>query len=445
LTNEFEKFFELSFDMLALLDLEGKFKNINRTFSQNLGWTLEDFDGISFWDLVIPTAELSYAHITQNLSNGHPLIFIDSQVKSQDGSLHSLRWTAYPDLDDQRIYLIIREETAKSTEQDVFKQALESSPTGVLIVANGKIRFCNYIAEILFGYSQADLIGKPIEMLVPIQLRSTHGKLRKQYEHHPYLRLMGTDIELSGQRKDGSKFPLDIGLNPVQTIDGLVVVCSIIDISRGKATKITYAKKIRQLEKEISVLDKLSLTDELTSVNNRRALFKQLELHYRIAQKENQPISFVLIDIDNFKSYNDTFGHPAGDTILRTIAEIMTKSVRRTEIVARYGGEEFGMILPSTDVNEAKSLTERLRKMIEEHAWPLREITISAGTATVFPKSSQAIDPDGISNFIIMVDQALYYSKRTGKNRVTHFDDMPINQQENLSDWKIHHETPADN
>jgi hypothetical protein len=83
--------------------------------------------------------------------------------------------------------------------------------------------------------------------------------------------------------------------------------------------------------------------------------------------------------------------------------------------------------------------------MIEEHVWPLRAITISAGTATVFPKSSLAIDPDGINNFIIMVDRALYYSKRTGKNRVTHFNDLPINQQENLSNWKIQHETPADN
>lgn len=445
MTNEYEKFFNLSFDMLAILDQDGMFRNINPSFSHNLGWVIEDLIERRFWDLVIPNNQLSFSNITQNLSNGHPLIFIASQVLCRDGSLRLMRWTAYPDLEEHRIFLIIREEPAQKEEQEIFKQALESSPTGILIVSNGVIIFTNQLSEILFGYQKAEMLGKPLEMLVPSRLRKAHTKVRSNYEHRPYLRLMGTDIELTGRRKGGFEFSLDIGLNPVQTPEGMVVICSIIDITTGKATKITYTKKIRQLEKEISVLDKLSLTDELTSVNNRRALFKQLELHYRIAFEENKPLSLVLIDVDDFKTYNDTFGHIAGDQILRTIAEIMTKSVRRTEIVARYGGEEFGMILPATDAEEAKNLTERLRKMIEEYEWPLRPISISAGTATLFPGANPTINSQEINDFIIMVDQALYHSKRTGKNRVTHFNDLTFNQQENLSDWKIQHDTPTDN
>jgi diguanylate cyclase (GGDEF)-like protein len=239
-------------------------------------------------------------------------------------------------------------------------------------------------------------------------------------------------------------FPLDIGLNPVQTADGLVVVCSIMDMTGRKAAKIILTEKIQQLESEISMLDQLSLTDELTSISNRRALFKQFELQYRIAQKESWPISFLLLDIDNFKNYNDTLGHVAGDKILKFVAEIMIKSVRRTEIVARYGGEEFGMILPAADPKDAKLLAERLRKMIMEFNWPLKNITVSIGTATIFPKTGQTIDPDDINNFIIMADKALYFSKQSGKNKVTHFNDLVLDPQENLSNWKIHHETPTD-
>jgi diguanylate cyclase (GGDEF)-like protein/PAS domain S-box-containing protein len=296
----------------------------------------------------------------------------------------------------------------------------------------------------VFGYQQSELIGKQVEILVPTRLQTTHQSIRNHYDKQPYLRLMGTDIELTGQRKDGTEFPLDIGLNPVPTADGLVVVCSVIDMTKRKATQIIFAEKIRQLEGEISVLDKLSLTDELTSISNRRALFKQIELHYRIAQKEIQPISFILLDIDDFKKFNDTLGHIAGDKVLKTIAEIMTKSVRKTEVVARYGGEEFGMILPDADTNETKLLAERLRKMIEEHQWPLKNITVSIGTATLFPKTGQQINPDDINNFIIMADKALYFSKQSGKNKVTHFNDLVLSSDENLSNWKIQHETPTD-
>lgn len=444
MANKFEKIFDLSFDMLAILDLNGKFKHVNRTFTQTLGWSLDDLGEMSFLDLLIPTERLNLSNVAQNLANGHPIIFIDSQIKCLNGDQRLLRWTAYPDLEAQTIFLIIREAKTQETELEIFKLAVDSSPTVIFIIANGEIRYANPLSEMVFGYRQSELVGKQVEILVPTRSQAVHQSIRDHYEQQPYLRLLGTDLELTGQRKDGTEFPLDIGLNPVETADGLVVVCSVIDMTKRKAAKKIFTEKIRQLEGEISVLDKLSLTDELTSVSNRRALFKQLELHYRIAQREARPISFLLLDIDDFKKYNDTLGHIAGDKVLKLIAEIMTKSVRRTEIVARYGGEEFGMILPSTDANDAKLLAERLRKMIEEFRWSLKNITVSIGTATLFSKTGQALDPDNINNFIIMADKALYFSKHSGKNKATHFNDLVITPEENLSNWKIQHETPTD-
>lgn len=444
MTATYEKFFELSLDMLAILDKDGRFENINPAFSQGMGWSLRGLVTKRFWDLVFPAANLDLSQLKQNLSSGHPLILVDGQLKRGDGSLRMLRWTAYPDLTNHKIYLIILEDRSHSSDQEIFRQALESSPTGMLIVSGGKIKYANRLAENIFGYTQDELAGQPIEMLVAEPERGRHVLKRDGYEHHPHLRLLGSDLELIGQHKDGHLLFLDIGLNPIQALDEQVVVCSILHLKNGNEAKKTYNEKIRQLENEISVLDKLSLTDDLTTINNRRALFKQLELHYRIARQEGQPFSFVLIDVDDFKSYNDVFGHLAGDRILKTIANIMTRSVRRTEIIARYGGEEFGMILPYTEPGEAGQLAERLRKMIEEYDWPLRKITISAGTATINPQEGLPDANEGLNKLVMMADQALYHSKNNGKNRVTSFIDLPAHLQQNLSDWKIHHETPTD-
>lgn len=442
--SEFEKIFDMSFDMVAILDLEGKFQNVNRAFKQVLRWALDDLKGKSFWDLNVPDAQLDIVSIANNAFKGHPVILVESQIRPKNGEPRKLRWTAYPDLESETIILILRNTQSQEDDQEIFRLAIEASPTVIFIVDKGEIRYVNQLSELVFGYSQDELIGNSIEMLVPRHLQSIHRNHRTSYDQKPYLRLMGSNLELSGQRKDGVEFPVDIGLNPVITHEGLVIVCSIIDLTKRKAAERIITEKIRQLEKEISVLDKLTLTDELTAINNRRALFKQLELHFRIAQNENHPISFILLDIDNFKHYNDSYGHMLGDQVLRTIADILMKSIRKTEIVARYGGEEFAAILPTTNTADAKALAERLRKTIEESTWPHRNITISAGIATLLPKASDHVNSQDINKLIIMADKALYSSKRSGKNKVTHFHDLEMEPSENLSAWKIKHETPAD-
>jgi len=441
--NAFEKLFDLSFDMLAILSLNGKFENISRSFSQTLGWSAEEIAGKTFWEIIVPDAHMDLKNVARNLAQGHPIIFSDSKILLQDGNLRAVRWTAYPDLDTQSIYLII-ETKLQGADQELFKLAVDASPTVILIIDQGEILYANRLVEMVFGHKQDELIGKNIEILVPDRLQPIHKLRREEYDHRPYLRLMGSSLDLVGQRKDGSEFPLDIGLNPVHTADKLVVVCSVIDLTKRKAAEALIKVRIQQLESEISELDKLALTDELTSISNRRALYRQLELHFRIAQKEKHPISFVLMDIDNFKYYNDTYGHVTGDQVLRTIADIMTKSIRHTEIAARFGGEEFAAILPMADVRDAKLLAHRLRKTIAEYPWPFRGITISVGVATLYPKASDSISPDDIKKFINMADKALYSSKSDGKNTVTHFNDLFPRPDENLLDWRINHDTPID-
>ncbi len=443
--NSFEMVFEMSRDPMAVLGPDGNFKKVNKAFFQIVGWETTDLVGKSFWDTVVitdPQADLS--NITENLSKGHPVFFVDSQFTTKSGTMRSLLWTAYPDYENESIWLVFREPMKLDENRDLFKLAVEASPTAILLVANATIIYANQLVEVVFGYEKNEIVGKPVEILVPTRLHKVHQSHRQRYTHEPYLRVMGTTPDLIGQRKNGQEFPIDIGLNPVQTPQGLVVVCSVIDLTQKREAENFIAHKIQDLEQEITTLDKLSKTDGLTAIKNRRALDLQLEIQYRTAQKQGEPLSFILLDIDNFKHYNDNFGHLAGDEVLKFIAEIMTTSLRHTEIVARYGGEEFGTILPGSNVEEAMRTAERLRKAIEEFKCPFQRITISLGCATVFPVPTLAFDPEHIKNMIRMADMALYSSKRSGKNRVSHFDQLVLKPDETLSDWNIKHETPPD-
>ena len=123
--------------------------------------------------------------------------------------------------------------------------------------------------------------------------------------------------------------------------------------------------------------------------------------------------------MDKFKQFNDSFGHPAGDEVLKTVSRRLEAATRNTDVVARYGGEEFVILLPYTGHDDALGLAERVRASIEEVEWDKRAITVSIGVGTA---------GDGVSSaeeFVSLTDEALYHSKLTGRNRVTHFDELP--------------------
>jgi diguanylate cyclase (GGDEF)-like protein len=163
-------------------------------------------------------------------------------------------------------------------------------------------------------------------------------------------------------------------------------------------------------------LQALATTDGLTGLINHRSFQERLETEWARHQRENTPLSLILIDVDNFKSYNDTYGHPAGDDVLRSVAQVLKDIARVTDVTARYGGEEFVVIAPDTDAEGVDSLGERLRAAVECAEWPLRSITGSFGVATSGGSSAPIDSPAAL---IAAADAALYRSKRSGKNRVT--------------------------
>ncbi len=177
----------------------------------------------------------------------------------------------------------------------------------------------------------------------------------------------------------------------------------------------------RQLELANAQLLQQSLTDPLTGIDNRRAFEAALDIEFQRTHRSRLPLSLLMLDIDSFKSFNDTYGHVQGDEVLRQVASIIRASSRISDTTARYGGEEFVVILPDTSSEQALQLATRLGSVISSNAWDVRKITASIGIATL---DAATLTPYALVN---AADQALYEAKGNGKNCVFvfHPEDRP--------------------
>jgi diguanylate cyclase (GGDEF)-like protein len=162
----------------------------------------------------------------------------------------------------------------------------------------------------------------------------------------------------------------------------------------------------------------LANRDPLTACYNRRSFLEQLENHWSNAQRHGYPLSCVMLDIDHFKSINDTHGHRRGDEVLQQIASVLRSGARKGDIVCRYGGEEFAVLLPHVDIDGATQAAQRYRKMIEIADFQGVTVTASLGVSAT---GLGAHDPQKLMD---QADACLYTAKREGRNRVVRWDEM---------------------
>jgi diguanylate cyclase (GGDEF)-like protein len=169
-------------------------------------------------------------------------------------------------------------------------------------------------------------------------------------------------------------------------------------------------------------LRKISVTDSLTDLFNRRFFQDRLTEEIERAKRHTQSLSVIMLDIDSFKNYNDTYGHQAGDEALRMIAGIIRNSVRNIDVVARYGGEEFAVILPMTEANAAREIAERIRSGVASRYYPDESHRSAVKLTTCLGISCFPQDADSLFDLVGNADKALYLAKVSGKNRVSVFD-----------------------
>ena len=204
---------------------------------------------------------------------------------------------------------------------------------------------------------------------------------------------------------------------PLSTPDGYNVgsLCAIDVVPREYSqAQIEILKSFAALVVDELELRRIAQTDHLTGVATRRGFMLDLEKTLARYQRAGHPAALILLDIDHFKRVNDTYGHPAGDVVLKAVAQELVGQLRQSDSVGRLGGEEFGVLLQDTEIDRAFETAERLRRRLEafeaEHV-PVLRVTASFGVASLDGQTGST------KQWLAVADEALYEAKRTGRNR----------------------------
>ena len=297
-------------------------------------------------------------------------------------------------------YLVtdIRERRAA---EEKFSNLLRAAPDATVIVDSaGKIVLTNIQAENLFGYSAEEIMGEPVELLMPERYRGNHQQLRASFQEQPYFRPMGHGAELYGLRKDGSEFPIEVSLSPITTDDGSLIASSVRDISERKKTE--------------ALLVHQANFDALTDLPNRAMAFDRLSQALVRAKRSKHHVALMFIDIDRFKGVNDTLGHSVGDELLIEVARRLLTCVRGDDTVARLGGDEFLVVLSDLNsVEDAEPVAEKILAAVKRSYFlDGRELFLSASIGiTSYPDDGD--DPHILLRY---ADAAMYRAKEGGRN-----------------------------
>jgi len=275
----------------------------------------------------------------------------------------------------------------------------------------------------------ADGMGLPASL--PLNMEVEYGQGRVGYVADARLAMDDADFKMATslvrrhlEATSLRELACDL-VAPIEGEEGLIGVISVGGITRRHG----HAKRLLKMLADLagvaySYVNKLKVTehaadiDSLTGTLNKRSFQRRLGEEVHLAERTNQPMSLLLLDIDHFKNYNDTSGHQEGDEVLRRLGGLLRGGVREDDAVARYGGEEFVVLYPAASKARAQRLAEALRAAVENERFahgarqPMGRVTISGGVAT-FPEDAR--DSVGL---VRAADQALYEAKAAGRNRI---------------------------
>lgn len=293
--------------------------------------------------------------------------------------------------------------TKLKRSEEKFILLFENSPIGMAMIRHDTGEFLEVNNALLsyVGYTKAEFLTMSFWDITP---REYDFQEQSQIEELNRTGRFGPN-EKEYIRKDGSRVPIRLYGFKMIDVDETEVVWGIIeDISLEKS-----------LENERKKLEKLCITDHLTGLYNRPQIEKIMHKEVSRCNRTQMPLSIIIMDIDHFKSINDTYGHAIGDKVLVEIADILKTYTRETDTVGRWGGEEFVIICPDTESAGAMRLAEKMRKAIEE-----KTIKENGKTSASFG-ITQFTNQDSPSSLLVRADKALYDAKKHGRNKIVFF------------------------
>jgi diguanylate cyclase (GGDEF)-like protein/PAS domain S-box-containing protein len=414
---------------MALVSPEGRWLQTNPALCRMLGYTESELRRRTFSDVSHPDdLGVSVTRVCELLSGAR------SEYQLRKRYLHKNRRVVWADLnvslvrgrDGRPLHIVAqildvtaqhRAEEALRESEERFRDLFENASDMIQCAdASGRLLYVNRAWCEKLGYSERDVQSLAQDRIIhPDDIERCRGMFTRLMSGEP----CGT-VEARFVTRDGRVIVVEGNVSCCLR-DGKPALTRGIfrDVTERRGTERLlddYRRNLEDANRRLAAanarLEELATTDALTGLKNRLVLQQQLDEEHRRALRYEEPLSLVLLDVDHFKSFNDTFGHPAGDEVLQHLARLLRETARTTDVVARFGGEEFAILLPRTDFDGAVRLAERFRHAIASASWERRPVTASFGVATHLSNMADS------SALVSAADTAMYRAKQLGRNRV---------------------------
>jgi len=427
--NKYSSAFRSSPYAITLIRLsDGKILDANEGFLKLTGYTRQEIFNKTNIDLPLWVREKDREEVVQELIEGRSIFGKEYLFRKKSGEvmIGNLSAEVITVRDTPWILANIQDITQrKEAERNMlisgerFRELVQSAPDAILgVEQNGVIQFSNPAASHLFGYHLEELIGAPVDRLIPLQFNSEDPMELEISIARPQIRR----LELVAHHKSGQEIPVDINLGYIHIDKGIQVVAFIRDISEQRKMQVELQVANQSLTARIAEVEKLQnelreqvIRDSLTGLYNRRHLQDVLRREFSRAEREKYTISIIMLDMDELKKINDSFGHRAGDQALQYLANYMQRMVRLEDLACRLGGDEFTVILSRANPKDAVRRVNEWRDYLSAHPMELENgekftIRFSAGVAS-YPIHATTMD-----EVVSYADVALYRAKARGRN-----------------------------
>lgn len=307
------------------------------------------------------------------------------------------------DITDRKFY-----EKELQIQKEKYRSLLENASIGMFILSNNeKLEYFNKKFQELLGYSDLEL--KHINFFTLLEKKEDIDSFKQIIYKINSGDAVKLPFETILKKKNGEKIFVEIFLNLINYDEKIMIQGFVSDITKRKLLELELIDVNKKLKE-------LSIKDELTEVYNLRYFREMLKLKYLESKRYNTHLSLIIVDIDDFKKINDTYGHDIGDIVLIKLTQTVKKIIRKGDLFIRYGGEEFLIILPNSNIENTYKIAEKIRKEIENLSIEINDkklkFTISLGISEVNILDNSLFDS------IKRADVNLYKAKQKGKNRV---------------------------
>lgn len=400
----FNNFFNMIQDLLFVLDYNGNIIDVNQSVLNRMNYHKEELLGQSVLKLH-PKHRAEEVKIKmkdllekKNNSCSIPAITKDGEIFPIETKISEGLWNQ-----EKVFFAVSKDITELTMSEEKFSKAFNNSGVSMLITnfENGKISEVNDTFLDLVGYKKEEIIGKTILDLKIFRGYKKREKLIQEIDTYGKI----SDMEIEILNKDNNLRKAIVNIVPLQLNNHMFLLTSILDIT----TRTQYEEKI---------LD-ISNRDYLTGVYNRRYVYSRAKEIIEEHKRTNKIFSVSIIDIDNFKLINDTYGHVAGDFILKEFTKVMNERLRPYDILGRYGGEEFILILNHADLEKSYLILKRILNFIRNKTFLFDgnfiKLTFSAGIASCQELSENEIE---IDKLVKIADRKMYLAKDSGKNEI---------------------------